>query len=297
MIGGPFSYGTESIFTPGKRWRFNIVAVVLNVFLPWVVFSVVYATQSFQVHFLRPHVAFGIVVAGFAIAAGAGCLAYRAKARERDPMWYTFSALCLFLATLLGWTFGDLNYRANMQPFYDMDNLNTYNQLDPAVIPGQGAMDSGKVYFKEGTAIDTRKSIGYKDDSLYCAAPIARGDDQLATYDYWAIGVDCCSATNGDWKCGEWDNPHARGGLRLMRDEQRPMFLLAVQMAETAYNIKSQHPLFFQWLQDPVAKMDTYRDDGYKYFLWGISCHFIFNLMCVASSVAGFSKMGWGYYW
>lgn len=296
MIGQP-KYGTETVFAPGKRFRFNVLAVCLNLFVPSLIFSVVFAACSFQVHYTRPHLTYGIIAAGFATAAFTGGLAYRAKARDRDPMWYTFSALVLFLATALGWIFGDLNYWANMQPFYDMDNLNTYQALNPAETPGQGVMDAGKIFFEEGSGVDTKKSIGYKNDHLYCVAPITFGDDQLASYDYWAVGVDCCSATNGDWKCGEYDNPHAEAGLRLMRDEQRPSFLLAVQMAENAYNIKSEHPLFFNWLQDPVRKMDTYRDDGFKYFTWGIVCFFLFNAMCVLSSIAGFSRMGFGYYW
>jgi hypothetical protein len=103
-------------------------------------------------------------------------------------------------------------------------------------------------------------------------------------------GLNCCSSVSSDFRCGEFNNPHARNGLRLMRDDQRPFFRLAVQQATAAYSIKSTHPLFFYWLQDPVAEMNSYRDNGFKYYLLGIFSHFAFNLFMVGVAVIGFSR-------
>ena len=47
------------------------------------------------------------------------------------------------------------------------------------------------------------------------------GEAPLSTYDFWAVGVNCCGAA-ADFKCGEFSNPKAHAGLRLMSDEQRP---------------------------------------------------------------------------
>jgi hypothetical protein len=270
----------------------NVAAIGVNIIAPWIVFCVVYAALSFFLHYQRPMLAWLTVVAGLGAAGLTMFLAYRARTRNQDPMWYTFSTLALIIAVVLGATMGDMNFWYNMQPFYDIENLNTYPSVNPAREKGQQLMDAGRVYFAEGTILDPRKAMGFKNLDLYCVAPIVSGQQQLASYDFWAVGINCCSGVSSDFRCGEFNNPQARSGLRLMRDDQRPFFRLAVQQAEAAYNIKSTHPLFFYWLQDPVAQMNSYRADGFKYYLLGIFSHFAFNIFCVVCAVLGFSKIG-----
>jgi len=282
----------DSVFSPGKRRRMNLVAVCMNIFLPWFLFCTIYACMSFTVHYSKPTLVWMLVAGGFGIALLAGIMAYRAKQRDRDPMWYTFAALSFFLAVCLATTFGDMNFWYNMQPYYDIENLNTYPSVNPAREHGQQLMDAGRVYFADGTVLDPKKAMGFKNLDLYCVAPIVSGSQQLASYDFWAVGINCCSGVSSDFRCGEFNNPHARSGLRLMRDDQRPFFRLAVQQAEAAYNLKATHPLFFYWMQDPVAEMNSYRDDGFKYYLLGVFTYFAFNLFCVVAAVVGFSKIG-----
>jgi hypothetical protein len=270
----------------------NLVAVCMNIFLPWFIFCTLFAAMSFSFHYQHPTLAWFLVLGGFFIAGVTAFLAYRTKQRDRDPMWYTFAALAILLATTLAMIFGDMNFWYNMQPFYDIGNLNTYPSVNPARERGQQLMDAGRVYFADGTGLDMAKAMGFKNLDLYCVAPIVNGQAQLASYDFWAVGINCCSGVSSDFRCGEFNNPHARSGLRLMRDDQRPFFRLAVQQAEAAYNLKAAHPLFFYWMQDPVAEMNSYRDDGFKYYLLGIFTHFAFNLFCVICAVVGFSKMG-----
>lgn len=281
-----------SVFAPGKRRRINLVAICVNIFLPWALFSAVFAAMSFSCHYKHPALSWLVVVLGFVAVCISGLLAHRTRMRDRDPMWYTFSTLALLFAVVVGTIVGDMNYWFNMQPFYDIENLNTYPSVNPAREKGQQLMDAGRVYFADGAALDTRKAIGFKNLDLYCVAPIVQGDEQLSSYDFWAVGINCCSGVSSDFRCGEFNNPHARSGLRLMRDDQRPFFRLAVQQAEAAYNIKATHPLFFYWMQDPVAEMNAYRDNGFKYYLLGMFTHFAFNLFCVVCAVVGFSKIG-----
>mmetsp|Transcript_55031 Transcript_55031/g.154402 ORF Transcript_55031/g.154402 Transcript_55031/m.154402 type:complete len:309 (+) Transcript_55031:67-993(+) len=290
--GGMDARAPGSVFAPGKRRRMNLVAICINIFVPWFTFAAIFAGMSFSLHYQRPSAAWMLVVLGLVFTGVSGFLAVRAKQRERDEMWYTFSTIALLVATVAAAIFGDMNFWFNMQPYYDIENLNTYPSVNPAREKGQQLMDAGRVYFADGTGLDMRKAMGFKNLDLYCVAPIVHGEEQLASYDFWAVGVNCCSGVSSDFRCGEFNNPHARSGLRLMRDDQRPFFRLAVQQAEAAYNIKSTHPLFFYWMQDPVAEMNAYRDDGFKYYLLGIFTHFAFNLFCVVCAIVGFSKIG-----
>eukprot|EP00747_Dinoflagellata_sp_TGD_P107673 gnl/TRDRNA2_/TRDRNA2_170189_c0_seq15.p1 gnl/TRDRNA2_/TRDRNA2_170189_c0~~gnl/TRDRNA2_/TRDRNA2_170189_c0_seq15.p1 ORF type:complete len:298 (-),score=52.88 gnl/TRDRNA2_/TRDRNA2_170189_c0_seq15:95-988(-) len=290
--GGPRGAQAGSIFAPGKRRRMNLVAICVNIFAPWFAFASLYAILSFSFHYQHPTWSWLLVVLSFIVVLIVGFLAWRTKKRDRDPMWYTYAALALLVATILAAIFGDMNFWYNMQPFYDIENLNTYPSVNPAREKGQQLMDAGRVYFSDGTGLDMRKAMGFKNLDLYCVCPIVNGEQQLASYDFWAVGLNCCSGVSSDFRCGEFNNPHARSGLRLMRDDQRPFFRLAVQQAEAAYNIKATHPLFFYWMQDPVQEMNNYRDSGFTYYVLGVFTHFAFNLFCVVCAMVGFSKIG-----
>ncbi|CAE8603756.1 unnamed protein product, partial [Polarella glacialis] len=232
----------------------ELVAIFVNVLTPWLVFSGIFAAMSCSVHYKMAGVAWAIVGVGIILAGVAGFLANRTRLRERDPMWYIFAALALLIATVAAAVLGDMNFSYNMQTFYDIENLNSY----PA---------------------------------LYCVAPIVYGQEQLASYDFWAVGVNCCSGATSDFRYGVYDNPHARSGLRLLRDDQRSVFRLAVQQAEAAYNMKAAHPLFFYRMQDPVAEIMQCKNDGFRYYPRGLFTHFVFNRLCVACAVFGFSKL------
>jgi len=203
-----------------------------------------------------------------------------------------FAAIALAVALVLAVVFGDMNFWYNMQPFYDIENLNTYPSVDPSKDKGQQLMDAGRVYFTDGSKLDFSKAMAFKNLDLYCVAPIVLGKALLTSYDFWAVGVNCCSGAQSDFRCGEYNNPHARSGLRLMKDSQRPFYRLAVQQAESAYQIKAEHPLFFVWMQDPIAEVNSYRDDGFKYYLLGIFTHLAFSIFVVVCAVVAFSKTG-----
>merc|ERR1719433_257244 len=160
-------------------------------------------------------------------------------------------------------------------------------------------MDAGTVIFAPGTRLDLKQSMGFKNERTYCVAPITMSNGTmtevnqlLATYDFWAVGMDCCSGNTADFHCGQFANINARGGLRLMRDGQRPYYRLAVQQAEAAYGIKAAHPLFFTWMQDPMEEVNKFQNAGIQSFLLSIMSMAGMQLFLVLLSTVVFARLG-----
>mmetsp|Transcript_34758 Transcript_34758/g.63240 ORF Transcript_34758/g.63240 Transcript_34758/m.63240 type:complete len:306 (-) Transcript_34758:76-993(-) len=279
-------------FSSGKHRRLNLVAIVLNIFVPWITFCVISWALSYWPHYKVPVLAWLLVVIGLAISAWSAYLAYQCVHNEQDPKWYAFFSVVMLLAVLLAIWVGDGNYRTYMEALFDLNNMNAYPNVDPSDQPGQQLMDAGRVYFSEGTSLDLRKGMSFKNHETYCVAPIVNGKDQQPSYDFWAVGIDCCEGQDPEFRCGEYNNVHSRAGLRLMRADERPFFRLAVQQAEAAYNIRAEHPMFFYWLQDPVLKMTLWAEAAWRFLAVSTLCHFVFNFFCVAGAVVVFSKMG-----
>jgi len=283
------------MFPPGKRRRLNFFGICVCTFLPWFIFLGVYGALCFDLHYNYPALAWFIVAVGGIISVGAAASALNEQKQERDPQWWFFGAVACSIAVVSASICGDLNFRWNLSRYYDINNLQVYEDVKPSLDRGQGLMDAGKVYFAAGTVLDATRSVGFMNGDLFCVAPIIDSSATMTNYDFWAVGKNCC-ADRADFRCGEYANPRARNGLRLMIDEDRPFYRLAVQEAEAVFNMSSRHPLFFYWMQDPLGAQNAYRDDGYKYFLIGVFTHFGFNLLCVLGATMGFAKLGSRHY-
>merc|ERR1719253_305223 len=210
--------------------------------------------------------------------------------RRADPMWFTFSALAIGFATILAAVWGDMNFWYNTQPFLDLKSLLTYNNLNPATTKGQRSMDAGIVYFSKGTHLDGKKAMAFKNLDTYCVAPIV--NEGMTMYDFWAVGTNCCAEDAADFRCGDYKNKHAGAGVRMLSDDQRPFYRLAVQQAESQYDLKAPHPLFFYYVQDPIVEEQDYQNRAFKSYLQGVFAHFAFNLCCVVLAIYAFSNIG-----
>jgi len=285
----------------------------------------VFGVTAFHLHFARPTLCWLLVgvavtfVLGLCFAAGP---AFKAKLKHEDlePSWLIFLSITTAAAVVLGAVFGSMIYTSFMERYYEYLNLNDYNSVDVTKLRGEQLMDGARFTFVPGTSLDLRKGMGFKNVNNYCVAPITFVENgvpsELRNYDFWAVGLNCCSDDNTDtaysrtltddntytskplsrnsqdFRCGQYNNTKARGALRVLEDDDRAFYRLAVQQAEERYHVKALHPLFLYWTEDPVQEMESWKEDGHKFFFIGMIVHFCFQLLLVSLGVLGFRKMG-----
>merc|ERR1719291_811355 len=126
--------------------------------------------------------------------------------------------------------------------------------VDPRDGPAAQYLDVGRIVFKDGSRIAEELSLGYKDGDTYCAAPIVANSSSkpLASYDFWAVGINCCSPVPPiSFWCGQAEpgDTRARGGLRWMGGAaQRHNFGLAIEQAEAEYGYAAgKNPMLLTW--------------------------------------------------
>mmetsp|Transcript_107368 Transcript_107368/g.300690 ORF Transcript_107368/g.300690 Transcript_107368/m.300690 type:complete len:318 (-) Transcript_107368:46-999(-) len=294
-------YGAGMAKQPFRRRPTNPITLVACLFIPVVIFTVVYSMQSFAFHYNSPStcrtLCLLLLVGVISVAGSTAALAWRRREDGMtDPKWYTFLLVTSVVAWVLAYVLGDRNFSVNISPYMDIMNLNVYHDVDPEKYNGQQMMDAGRIVFAQGTHLALPLSMGFKNLDTYCVAPVASATPSNATgpqtYDFWAVGLNCCSGHVPDFHCGDFQNPKARSGLRLMRDDQRAYFRLAVEQAEAAYNIRAPHPLFLYWMQDPMAEVGAYQNEGYKFWIIGVSTFAGFQLVLEVLAIIAFWKAG-----
>jgi hypothetical protein len=242
----------------------------------------------------------------------------RLREAEQARTWLTLAVL-VWLALLLACLEGDQNYNWYVTNYYNYQDSASYTDIDPLHDRGQSYMDAGQVYFREGTYVAKEELSAFKSSNLYCVAPIVGqpirnqvvneqapfswySNDHVAlqegrhgtpklrlpesgTVDFWAVGMDCCNKTSGEFWCGQVGKWTARAGMRMLRDDSRPYYMLAVQAwaaqrcPENVNTVRgtraeapliclpAKHPLFFYWVVDPIHEVDMFAARSSKLFL------------------------------
>lgn len=288
-----------------KRRPISLKVILVCLIVPWLLFTALYAVVNFELHYAVPvlcglFMVLGVlVVMGTFIAAAHEVLPYWCHPLVRtshfwmpflSPVhaaggrWLAFLFFSSALAAMSGIFLGDLNYWTNMLPYYELQTLNIYDSVNTATSQGQQMMDAGRVVFAENTTLDLGKAYQFQDLETYCVAPIVTGSGASKLYDFWAVGLNCCgfnASKQMEYKCGPYTSTKANQGLRLMADNQRDFYKLAVQQAEAEYKIVAKHPLLFYWSEDAEADMKSYYSFGLKYFAAGVGAFFCWQIFLI----------------
>jgi len=290
---GSFDKMQGQAFMPGKRKRLNGLAIVLNTLLPSTAFAISGWAFAFTMHYEQPMYTWSLLVLFLLISMISFVMGRCNRQAAGQPMWYTFFASTLALASLLGALLGEYLFHYTMEGAFNFQSMSSYPAVNPAKQKGQEIMDAGRVYFSSGTKLDLSKSMSFHNFDEYCVAPIVNTDIELASYDFWAVGINCCNqGRDGLFRCGEYANIHARSGLRYMDQVKQENFFLAVKQAEAAFGIKAQHPLLFTWAQDPLAMINTKVSSAWHFYYVGVATFFFTNLFGVIAALMVFSRLG-----
>jgi len=279
-----------------RRRRMRFSAILMALLIPCGIFVGIYAVLSFSIHYQFPWSTAAVVLGTFIAVLAVGLYAQRQRNitytdGQREPSWLYFLFLSMMIAWVCAVIGGMWTYENSMKPYYQQHDLNIYIAVNPSNAAGQGMMDAGSIIFDEGTRLDTTKSMGFKHNDVYCAAPITFGNTTLATYDFWAVGKNCCSGSQADFHCDGYNHQSFSSGLRLMGDADRAYYRLAVQQAEATYKIQAVHPLFFTWVGDAPGIVESWREEGRQQFVVGSASFFVLQAFMTTVAAIAFSAL------
>lgn len=266
-----------------------LVALLL---VPTVIFAAAFYLMSFSLRYhsaaVSSLICYCMVLPAFAFLG----MSLGASGKERTLSLIIGS--CCFLAWVAGYVWGDYNYQTLMRPYYDITQLNTYQRIDPNTMSGSQFMDAGMLQFVGGSRYETKYSMSFKNGDTYCVAPIAKenatGQVSVDSFDFWAVGINCCSGHAVNFQCGLYSQSSA-WGLRVMEDSHRNMYEVAIKQAEASFSISASHPILVYMVADPMQEVHEWSDDGTKNFVFGIFAYFAFQIAAVVGAAVMITLM------
>jgi len=302
MYGTMGNQEAGTFFIPGKRRRLNWVGLVVTLLVGPAVFIYVISVLCSEYRFHHPNRARALVGAAVLVTLVEFLVAKSYRVRDRQPMWLGWIFITMVMALVCGIFAGQLMYDWYMLPFFNAISLHEYPNVNVGTETGEQYLDAGFIGFSDGSELDLYMPGQYRHGDLYCVVPIVNkkvdgGVPKTGTYDFWAVGKNCCGDPVGVFRCGDWHNPAARSGLREISLEDHDDYLLAVKQAATTYNIESNYPILVQWLQNPLDVVLAYAKDGEEMYKLWIGGFVLFNCMVTFVAMLFFSRIGkldWG---
>lgn len=272
----------------------SMMPMLMMLLLPWAAFGVTAWLAAFRAKYLFPYCVDLILLAFVLLWLASVFAAVYARFRIAEPTWYTYLCCALGVAVVAGPLCGDHIFRSLTQHYYRVGDLKTLHGVDVAVEKGDAMLDAGIVDFAQGNYLDGMRAWHFKHHTTYCVAPVVTNQTAgpvSGSYDFWALGKDCCSLTSSDFRCGAWGHPHADRAIRVLADQDVPFYRLAVQQAETLYGLVAANPVFFKWSDDPEAEVATWFAQAMRNFTFDLTVAFMVSLFSLSCAAYRFSWM------
>jgi hypothetical protein len=282
----------------GVRRSMNIVAILTALFAPFALFMVSFYAMSFELYYQHPNCAVGVVFFAFFVTLVIGAFwtqALRMEMAGGPSTWHHFIFATGLVAVFLGSLLGNLNFQWNTKSYYDYISLRKVVDVQPGVWVGQQVLDAGTIDFKTGNHIDILLGSAWHKSKSYCAAPIVPWNQNysapfnqnfskpLASYDFWAVGMDCCSQKFGDFTCGNVGpgfQAHP-SGLRVIDADEIQGYQLAAKQALAAHSISADRMIFLYPMVQPYLKIKEYWNEAMTILGVSAACHLIMQSVLV----------------
>mmetsp|Transcript_54916 Transcript_54916/g.130912 ORF Transcript_54916/g.130912 Transcript_54916/m.130912 type:complete len:326 (+) Transcript_54916:165-1142(+) len=236
-------------------------------FIPFLVFLFVNLAFLYVYHSAAPLV-WLLIITGLLASLASLLLGATQNFGTSSRLVLFLSAGC-FLAILTGTLIGYEVYRHYLTHYWFTHEADSYSDV-LSTEPAAAYASAGKLLFDVDARIDLARTVGYRNGSTYCAAPISdtmhlQEEAVSAELGFWAVGIDCCGA-RGEFACDDALNPRARGGV-VINDESsvtttaREHFMRALHQAEAVYQIHAAaQPVFVRWVVDPdTVELNVFR--------------------------------------
>jgi hypothetical protein len=286
----------RSVFTPGARIKMNVVPMFLGVFIPWGIYIFCCGLTSFSLNYSNPSLVRGLLALVFAAWVGSIFAAVWARHRIHDPTWVTYLALVIGIAAIAGTICGEVSFSTLSGHYYRIRDLKVVSDVDASFTAGKNLLDAGIVHFAPGNHFDDLRTWHFTYGSTWCVAPLVtnRTVPLAGSYDFWIVGRDCCSLAASDFRCGDWYSARAPTGVRVVDDDDLANYRLAVQQAESLYDITAANPVFLTWHADPEAEVSSWALRAYKRYNEQVWFALVCSLFAVCLATVRFSFIGRG---
>jgi|Transcript_89959 hypothetical protein len=228
----------------------NTGLAIACLILPVIVFVATVLVMGTSLRYWHSFFAYTLAIILLVFCLGIGIMA-AALAIKNPSLSLWLGVLCFMSLIAYAYGFCQANtlYWFFIEPGINIQQMTAYTNVDPTTSQGNQFMDYGIISFTENATINSNMSMLFKDGTTYCVAPVIVNGVAPASYDFWAVGVDCCSS--GTFKCGDWNLAAAHSGLRVSSESEKQFYQLAVRSASATYNIPVHNPIFFTWAVKP----------------------------------------------
>jgi len=231
------------------RWRL----IFLWTCIPWCTCSLIVILLSLQFRYVYPTVAMILAL----LVSCAGLIPPTLQLRQADTMqkrsWAFYGLFAVCVASLTSLYLGEYAFGVFSKHYHELTELKSYKAVDPAIAHGQQLYDAGRIKFQPYARLDRAHPGCFQTHTRFCVAPIvsrAEGSEVVpptGSFDFFAVGKDCCNCAGGDFRCGDWDSVANPGGLRMLDTVDESYYQLAVDQWAATYRRQAVRPIFVHW--------------------------------------------------